>query len=814
MSANSPNFLNSLGPNPRLENSRGYRLPVEIYQRIFDNIEACSDEKLSEYYRDIAHCRASSRLFHNLRTPLMFRYGVELAATNLSDKNSRLTVDQARPILHAYLDCNNIIRHLSYRPTRTGTNRTNVHDGTNDDGPEFDRTSSSPFLQLPNVQSITIDMELIQFLALLESIPTPYAACRPILDHYLSSGTLTTLSISNLHDVPILAIFQCPSILDLKIYRCTTQRSHAASAVTIRSNLRSFFARDYHMPLEFLRHLTKVQRISLKSSFIQPTLAGYGLPRTPLEPTTFPLLEEICTDISLSVWLQLCGTVEGVPLSDVPKAFPALKKLECPLRDKKSVDATRTVLSNHITVLEDVKFTNICGNVEGSNLIIFPNILFSIRHTLKTLSFEWEYDFVPPGGTDDILHELCDALRRIEGDNVLQDLNLSARTLTDVRGLASTLQSAEWTTLGPLLASPDSFPFLRCVNIDITMTITYQSFEGQQKFDEEIDRWFSVPLAPLRESPTIAYSMKATPSFDYICSEFDGEWLNDDQARPILRAYPECSESIRHLLYKPNCPYQRIMPSGIEGERTELDRLSPFLQLRNVQSISIDMLDIHSLAYRDPIPAIYTVYLPILDHYLWSGTLTTLYISEIQDVPILTILQSPSILDIKICRCTTPDSEAMSPSSAAGKFRSNLCSFFADDYDMPLEILRHLTNIRRIVLKSSLLQPTRYRSPTNAMEPTTFLLLNEIYTDVPLDSWLIFCGITRESSPVRKCKAFPALKKLQCPMSTTEAVEATRDVLLYHVSAMEDIKFMKIRDFLRDPNVSFSMMPCFISDAP
>ncbi|PPQ99808.1 hypothetical protein CVT24_009658 [Panaeolus cyanescens] len=538
--------------------SQNHDFPVEIYEAIFKEVN--HEKGLLEYYRTIKSCRAVCKLFERMCTPLLFRYGVEVAEKGHVERERRLQSQvqliprtPAVHLLQKHSTLLHSIRHMSLvlpkEPTKPW-----VPDWDSEEerelyyalllephgnaGPdpvlEFKSTpdvdvdagewlTSSPFMDLPALCSLSIDVDLARSISQSQCI-NPLSdswhsrACKMLLDQYTRSGALSTLSLAHMINIPILRIIECPTLVDLKLHACSadaTTKSTMSSPATVRpsdpKNLYRYKV-DYcdevlsiQIPRYLRRSIQQYDLDAFPSHLRLPNAAPVG--GNSLRRTTFPKLAQITTG------LPLVGVLKVFMIDDVQPAFPALKRLSCPYPDAQSVQVLLEMLTDYsIGGLEHLTLTKVGSLTQATPPQGIPlhlsKSLSLIRHTLQYLSFD-THSYMLQGRCDFYLNELCLGLEGLRYDNVLTTFKLAVELVASDELLNSELQISsessklsQWTRLSCLLSERASFPDLTTVDISLDYVDT-ANYSAKCLDKQQVEKTFCALLSHLQNSPYV-----------------------------------------------------------------------------------------------------------------------------------------------------------------------------------------------------------------------------------------------------------------------------------------------------------------------
>ncbi|PPQ99809.1 hypothetical protein CVT24_009659 [Panaeolus cyanescens] len=518
-----------------MQSHQEHRLPVELYQKIFEEISIDFDKQLPEYYHTIKACRATCKLLYQITTPLLFRYGVALASQIKQKPLERPLIlhTAAAQLIQNSPALEHSIRHVSLTlPEETPLNFIAMMDELRRLDPTFkepileDPTEwpdDSPFLNLPALRSLELNYQISSSYSwdFMDYFSSSWRsrACSTLLNRYLYTvgGALTTLSMTHMSNLPIHPLLESPTLAHLKLHGCTATRlpsiDHCHDS-PIGRNIKRYeaFHCDEILSIQVLSHLVNIQRCEVVAE--QHRFRGYTTPPEVdrEDPVVFSELTHLSTTLPLSYILG------GFMLSkSQTRAFPALKKLKFPMASTVREMLTEYVGNGHI---EELNITNDVANVSPSSILYLQDGVSYNRHTLKHLSFELSFD------TSSTIGELIKCFDCLQADNVLQTLQFKIHLLLPAPSFPSGIlldspinpRGMEcWTRLSHLLADGMNFPDLKrmCVDVEVIQSAFHpgDSHLNLNRLDKsKLEAQFAAHFAPLREYTPIEFSFSLKSS--------------------------------------------------------------------------------------------------------------------------------------------------------------------------------------------------------------------------------------------------------------------------------------------------------------
>ncbi|PPQ99629.1 hypothetical protein CVT24_005207 [Panaeolus cyanescens] len=434
----------------------GCSLPVEILIFIFNEVKGSTHDA---YDKNLQACRQVCKRFDEIILSMFFRRGVDLGYRCQSPPCGNINRDTILKALNRHPCLVNHIRHIFFRSP--DSNDINAVRRSNSLNPSLCGTieawqDNSPLLHLPNVDTMTV--ETFSSCNLNQAInytgPEPISTgLRAFLQHYLRAGTLTTLSISNVYDMPILDVLSSSSLLNISFLDCTfldfaggPAQSPMADNLSILSIRRtrdpdSLSVRRTQVPALFpmvaLTFMPKIEVVEIRSipktqlEFPYPDDFDFDPPVPLTPPHVFHNLLEIKT-YNVNDWCKFCPVVEDQDAYVTP--FPKLQKMSFCVMMGEQAQANLRFLK-HVQSLKElflyrIAMPQLYGSPEldddySTDLQLSAH-LAPYAKTLEVLSLDWANNqnfkassFGYP------LNQINLGLESIAGDNVLETLNLS-----------------------------------------------------------------------------------------------------------------------------------------------------------------------------------------------------------------------------------------------------------------------------------------------------------------------------------------------------------------------------------------------------
>ncbi|PPR05469.1 hypothetical protein CVT24_008238 [Panaeolus cyanescens] len=539
------------------------KLPVELYDIIFQFLDP--ERQLPTYYRTIKSCRTTCKALHRICTPFLFRYGVEFAP---HDERSRLGIPAplipripALRLLQNGPSLIHNIHHLSLtlaepHPSDSLSSDESMLNYSEDtpnlitspERPPDDREwlVGSPFLELPALYSLSMDIERYspgtnKFVDHLSDL-WQSRACRSLLDRYLWSGSLTTLSFAHMVNLPLRQVLESPTLEYLKCHGCRAKipASMNRDDPTIGRKLYRYevFCCDEVLSVHLLLYLPNLEQYDLDGASLRnlKSMAGEELTKHDAMQQKRAVLRNLK---QITTTYPLAAIIHGLIIATKCfPAFPALTKLECPIpTDAQSMQVFREILTKCIGGLKQLTFPEGMvtypihdSKTEFANIVLVFNTvvrstmirardlirpfglsktLSSIRHTLTCLSLG-AYSCIIVGGSKLLLQELCSGLDDLRGNNVLTTFKLAVKLLGSADLLDSESQVSpespklqQWSRLFCLLSNHPSFPSLTKVDISLDIVDYGHGFPKCGVTKRRVKLSFSTLLSSLRNSPHI-----------------------------------------------------------------------------------------------------------------------------------------------------------------------------------------------------------------------------------------------------------------------------------------------------------------------
>ncbi|KAF9055601.1 hypothetical protein BJ165DRAFT_1427291 [Panaeolus papilionaceus] len=483
------------------DNHGGCTIPVELLVHIFGYL-------LDENSLDpaIHHSCLACKQFNDILLPLIFNRGVELGYCPPERPCANL---KCEAIINIITQHPHLIREIHQVSLRVNGSTAWFIDQESVD-PLGD---GSPLLHLPNLHSLSIHVEdtSLQYNSLLKIVDT----FRRFLNIYLHTGTLTTLSIYNLKDIPLFDILASSSLKILKFDACTLEDVEAKSVPLplvangsdlVRLEVHSDWLRPF--PMLTLQHLPKLERVKFSTMPPHYFMAG----STPFVPHIFRHLSKIETP-RLRIWRPFCpGPHDGV---NPRSPFPVLKELSVAVVSSNEEPDAVCVL-DHIESLKELELSIVDLVTEIDQFI--PPYLLRYRNTLEVVSFNWDsiHQFLDEDWGYP-LDKISMALQRVSGRNILRTINLSMGiNILHVEEPYS-FDITLFTHLTHVLCSPHAFPRLKQVVLHATVFEHEEDFKGNEQTFEMIRSALGSDVLGLYASNSIEFVLRLEYVLDPLC---------------------------------------------------------------------------------------------------------------------------------------------------------------------------------------------------------------------------------------------------------------------------------------------------------
>ncbi|KAF9043929.1 hypothetical protein BJ165DRAFT_1404816 [Panaeolus papilionaceus] len=313
-------------------------------------------------------------------------------------------------------------------------------------------SATTVFPHCPNVQHLVVEA----------SNRLPYSKLQSpgfdnLLDHYISTGCITEVSLSWIGDIPLLVLLQYPSLKFLSLHDCALSIPpipFAKNPLPHGSSLIRFLSTETEggsicYVLRYCQNIEEILMLDGQSDYQQPESQHPP-------PFAFPRLRKI-TSHSMYEW-------ETLLKSSALPVFPAITDLRLSgIWDTDSIRST----ARHIPALENL-------TIEGANhrstqylgglWIAVRELTFSTRHSLKTFSVKWSLDM------DSIINFfplLCSALGPLKNNSVLNELTLDLQIGYEGFTLIPTAFEQWGQVDGLIWGDEDDFPALKRLNLFI-----------------------------------------------------------------------------------------------------------------------------------------------------------------------------------------------------------------------------------------------------------------------------------------------------------------------------------------------------------
>ncbi|PPQ76083.1 hypothetical protein CVT24_003655, partial [Panaeolus cyanescens] len=567
---------------------------------------------------------------------------------------------------------------------------------------EISRDCIHIFFHLPRVQALNIQNngERVSYKVGAASDGFEW---QPLLDRYITAGNLTTLSLTNIDNVPILSILSCSRLTSLVLRRCNLSDTKSSSALLLGPKVPNYvlqhlnahevdnlslslFGLCPHLETMELSSLTFVEynpQVNLPSPFIFPSLASLKVDSVDgWNNIPVPTLRTISTGTSeakipVIALLKIQGTFGDLPL------FCNVQRLDLEL--------------NEFDFGENDEWTKLCQLVKLSR-----NHLTHI-----TLDIESEDDNAITS-----LEGVAKVISALEGDNVLRSLDISVYEWYD--------EVTYWCPLGKefgnTLASKSAFPLLSRASFSFRVGTLDESYDALfEELDGEDPKSFSKILWSTNNIATLSPASMSTPSntsvgaeivlpnellyyiFEHLaanshpesfltdmkaCSLVSKSWvplcrpylferielgpqsasspraMKNERLAKIFKNQPDLLRCVREITFKSWTSYKQSVEAA--SEETLCHYVSLFFQLPKVQRLNIQNGGMY-VAYKIGVDLDAFGWQPLLDRYIAADTLTTLSLSYIVDVPILLILSSSHLTTLSLSDCFLSDTSSSLP---------------------------------------------------------------------------------------------------------------------------------------------------------
>ncbi|PPQ65184.1 hypothetical protein CVT24_011061 [Panaeolus cyanescens] len=481
-------------------------LPWEIFDLVIANVAGASspDDNSDETGNLLACCLVCKSFVRLCRQYLFFKVCIRLSARDISGPPKRLV-----QLMEKDRSISRFIRELCYSFKEIGK-------------AEETPSPMEALLDLPRLRSLTLeedrDIHNPEYFSYKMVTPTLFA-CR-LLDNYLSAGTLVSLSVRGIAELPVLDILSSPNLTHLDVESChfdeddclALLRNHAVHVF----NLRTLKGRPFPYVLLALLFACCPQLETIDLDWVD----WDDLDFKPVVLTQS--LSTIITQCYIR-WDVFCTAAK----EQNAYAFPGVKRLEVrqvPFHTTTEVRSGLNILFEHLPGLEHLYLSGMLnyprvspqtsmlndgsvGLVHSLSTIAFSRCIINTASSLKTLKIRWSDERNVE--ISSIINKLCVALSAVRGCNVLEDLDLH---LSIQEGIPTTAWSnfsfATWSRLDEVLLDDNllNFPFLSGVSIAIDWS-GEQAGEGVYE-DPVMAEALKVPLKRLFSSVDIAFNCR------------------------------------------------------------------------------------------------------------------------------------------------------------------------------------------------------------------------------------------------------------------------------------------------------------------
>ncbi|KAF9055604.1 hypothetical protein BJ165DRAFT_1521604 [Panaeolus papilionaceus] len=497
----------------------GCPLPVELLVRIFNELQSSNPKA---YKKRLQNCRQVCKQFEQIILSLLFKNGVDLGYRPQEPPCSNINREVVLGSLKRYPHLAQHIRDVFLRSPEPNPPKAQAelyrlnHQATK--SPLEAWAEGSPLFQLPNICTFTVDTRFF-YKALQYDGPGPLSTgLRTLLKHYPHAGTLTTLSLSWVDDIPTPDIFTSPTLVSVEFADCTFSQYVSLSRDASASSLVSICVRHTTapaFPLPDLVYLPKLERFELvwtpDSPNDLPNSSSFNVETvtTPTISHSFQHLSEIATP-NLNDWSLFCQTDQD-HINYAPP-FPALRKLSLNVAMGKQALANVPILA-HIKSLKELTLNHIgmlSDDYYGSDLHLSDH-LRQFRKTLELLTLDWTKAFeYNPENFGYPLNQINTALESIANENVLETLNLMMKLQIFCAREPFAPDTTHLATLCRILCSPGAFPCLRNVSLHAEVFVHEDIFKGDDETYEMIEAVMESAISRLRSSETIVFDFTAT----------------------------------------------------------------------------------------------------------------------------------------------------------------------------------------------------------------------------------------------------------------------------------------------------------------
>ncbi|PPQ76826.1 hypothetical protein CVT24_010970 [Panaeolus cyanescens] len=409
-------------------------LPFELFARIIDDVasELCGNFYSKKTRADVISLSLVCHTFNELCRPHLFQLVEILDADDKS--NERHITRQLSALLLNHPSPQRItsfIQHLTYSGYPTLNSAI---------GPELDNINQHndfchPLLQFPSVKTLYVTLHRRY----------PYSLCSDksrltisaLFGTYIRGGTLTSLVLAQITELPILDLALCPNLHTLYLRRCTFSVPPQTSLLSrietttttpfLPFSLRTCVARGLNTQSLILAILCVCPRL-IDLDLITKGGPAHSNPLLEAKTTTcsviFPDLKKL--ELCYTTWDYACGVAaqEGV------KAFPDLRSLSLFItRESAAHTDDPYAILQHVQSLERLHIQD--ERLVDSSLLNNLDICFShCQSTMQSISIVYNVDkrerFM------ELLARICSALETMGTGSRLETFDLEIHTMGHV----------------------------------------------------------------------------------------------------------------------------------------------------------------------------------------------------------------------------------------------------------------------------------------------------------------------------------------------------------------------------------------------
>ncbi|PPQ72187.1 hypothetical protein CVT24_002399 [Panaeolus cyanescens] len=245
------------------------------------------------------------------------------------------------------------------------------------------------------------------------------------------------------------------------------------------------------------------------------------------------------------------------------------------------------------------------------------------------------------------------------------------------------------------------------------------------------------------------------------------------KANPTLASYVKWLE-----YYEPDLRLDGPITAEKDGS------LTPLLHLPRLQYLKVDGRGDQSYERPESQIGVFS-FRSLLDQYMVSNTLTSLFIRCVSELPILNILSCPNLenLELRYCDLKSWDQPAPSKVLAKGFNLKKVVNCSIRDVAFPLLAYCSQLECLRVSQMGGFRSERPERFPISAPPPTSFKNVTFIESRGSVD-WSYFCRLAESAS----VKAFPALKHLEVELLTFEDITQCPNLIFEHMQSLEEIR--------------------------